>query len=129
MEFVLELIAEFFGELLLQLLGEFFGDAVKVTWYKLRGRDHELSATQEASWSVVTGVAVGLVTVWLVPQLALRLPWLQMLNVLVAPLLAGLLVERVRAWREKRLSFSLPVAGFAALFGFAFAAARWLFGQ
>ncbi|MEO7886295.1 MAG: hypothetical protein ABI893_06205 [Polaromonas sp.] len=129
MEFLLELLFEFFGELFLQLFGEMFGGAFKAAWYKLRGRDHELTPWQEAAWSVITGIATGVLTVLVVPHLVIRLHWLQILNLLLAPLVAGLLVERVRAWRESRRVFSGKVAGYAALFGFAFAVTRWLFGQ
>jgi len=129
MEFLLELLFEFFGELFLQLFGELFGGIFKAGWYKLRGRDRELTPAQEAAWSIVTGIAAGLLTVLVVPHLAIRLHWLQILNLLLAPLLAGLLVERARAWRESRREFSAEVAGYAGLFGFAFALTRWLFGQ
>jgi len=129
MEFLLELLFEFFGELFLQLFGEMFGGAFKAAWYKLRGRDHELTAAQETAWSVVTGIAAGILTVLVVPHLAIRLHWLQILNLLLAPVVAGLLVERLRAWRESRREFSVEVAGYAALFGFAFALTRWLFGS
>jgi hypothetical protein len=106
-----------------------FAGVFKAAWYKLRGRDHELTAVQEAAWSVMTGIAAGVLTVLLVPHLAIRLHWLQILNLLLAPLVAGFLVERVRAWRESRREFSREVAGYAALFGFAFALTRWFFGQ
>jgi len=129
MEFVLQLIFEFFGELLLQLFGEMVGGAFKAAWYKLRGRGHELTAAQECSWSAMTGIAAGLLTVLVVPHLAIRLHWLQILNLLLAPLAAGLLVERLRAWRESRREFSVGIAAYAVLFGFAFALTRWLFGH
>ena len=53
MEFLLELLFEFFGELFLQLLGEMFGGAFKAAWYKLRGRDHapRASGTLEAHYA------------------------------------------------------------------------------
>jgi hypothetical protein len=38
-------------------------------------------------------------------------------------------VERVRALRESRRTFSLPVFAYAALFGLAFALTRWLLGH
>ena len=59
----------------------------------------------------------------------MRQPWLQGLNLLLAPLAAGLLVERIRAWREKRSRFSAASFGYAALFGFVFALTRYLFGR
>ena len=71
----------------------------------------------------------GAITVWLFPVLAIRLHWLQLLNLLVAPVAAGFLVERVRAWQDSRREFSAPVFAYAALFGFTFALTRWTFGH
>ncbi len=73
--------------------------------------------------------SISLVTVWLFPVLAIRVPWLQVLNLLLAPVVAGLLVERVRAWRESRRQFSTPIFAYAALFGLMFALTRWLLGR
>lgn len=129
LEFLFELVFEFFGEFILQLLGELLGGAFKAGWYRLRGRDREITPVHEAGWSVVTGAAAAALTLFFFPHLALRLPWLQLLNVVLAPVAAGLLVERLRAWREGRKGFSFPVFGYAALFGLAFAFTRWVFGQ
>lgn len=128
-EVFFELVFEFFGELLLQLLFELFGSAFKTGWHKLRGRDQAISTAQETIWSVLTGIVAGAVTVLLFPVLAIRLPWLQVLNLALAPLVAGLLVERVRAWRASRREFNWPVFAYAALFGLLFVLTRWLFGR
>ena len=129
LEALLELVFEFFGELILQLAAEWIGGLFKAGWYKLRSRNRELSPPLEAAWSLSTGVAAGVLTLLVVPQLAIRQPWLQILNLVLAPVAAGLVVERARAWRESRRSFSGPVFAYAALFGFAFALTRWLFGR
>ena len=129
LEALLEVVFEFVGELLLQLLGELIGSVFKVTWFKLRHRDSELSAPAEALWSVITGLLAGIVTLALFPELALRQPWQRLLNLVLAPLAAGLLVERIRAWREGRRGFNGPGFAYAALFGFVFALTRYLFGQ
>ena len=129
LEFLFELLFEFFGEFILQLVFELFGGAFKAGWYKLTGRDKPTTVMQETGWAVITGCVAGAVTLWLFPVLAIRVYWLQILNLLVAPVAAGLLVERLRAYRESRSSFSLPVFAYAALFGVAFASTRWLFGH
>ena len=129
LEALFELLFEFFGELLLQLLFELLGEAFKTGWYKLTQRDKPSTVRQEVMWSLLTGCVAGGVTVFLFPMLTLRLPWLQMLNLVLAPIVAGLLVERVRAWRESRRAFSISVFAYAALFGFAFALTRWTFGH
>ena len=129
LEVLFELLFEFFGEFILQLVFELFGGAFKAGWYKLTGRDKPTTVMQETGWAVVTGLVAGALTVWLFPRLAIRLHWLQILNLVLAPVAAGLLVERARAWRESRRTFSLPVFAYAALFGLAFALTRWLFGH
>lgn len=129
LELLFELIFEFFGELLLQLVAELFGDGLKFGWRRLRGQQGQSSRTREAAWALFAGAVAGALATWLFPVLAIRLPWLQMLNLVLAPLAAGLAVERVRAWRESRAAFSWPIFCYAALFGAAFALTRWLMGH
>ena len=94
LEALFELLFEFFGEFILQLVFELFGGAFKAGWYKVTGRDKPTTVIQETGWAVITGCVAGAVTVWLFPMLAIRLPWLQILNLLLAPVAAGVLVER-----------------------------------
>lgn len=129
LEVLFELFFEFFGELVLQLGFEFLGEAFKTGWQKLTGRDKNSTPRREIIWALFAGAVCGLLTLLLFPALAIRVPMLQMLNVLAAPVLAGLLVERVRSWRESRREFSQAVFGYAALFGLAFALTRWLLGR
>ncbi len=129
LEFLLELVFEFFGELILQLVAEMLGGAVKAGWSKLSSRSRDLSPARETAWALATGVAAGVGTLLIVPQLAIRVPWLQVLNLVFAPVAAGLLVERLRAWRESRREFRKPVFAYAALFGLAFAVTRWIGGR
>lgn len=119
---------EFLAELALQLGGEWVGNIFHIGWLKATGRERKVAPAQEAAWSLVTGVATALITLLFFPHLALRSPGLQLLNLLLAPIAAGLLVERWRAWRESRRAFSVPVFGYAALFGAAFALTRFLIG-
>ena len=129
LEFVFELLFEFFGEFILQLFGELVGGAFKAGWLRLRGRESELTPMHEAGWALATGALAAGATLLIFPHLALRQPWLQGLNLLLAPVVAGLLVERLRAWRERRSGFRGAVFGYAALFGIAFAGTRWIFGR
>lgn len=128
-EALLEVVITFFGEFLLQLLTEWIGAGFRSGWYRLRGRPEDDSVWREVTWSLFGGVAAGAVTLVLFPALAIRSPALQMLNLLLAPVAAGLLVERVRAWREHRPEFRFGVFAYAALFGLAFALTRYLFGH
>ena len=129
LEALLELVITFFGELLLQLLTEWIGAGFRAGWYKLRGRPGDTTVLREAAWSVLGGAVAGAVTLVFFPSLVIRSPALQMLNLVLAPLAAGLLVERVRAWRESRPAFRFPVFAYAALFGLTFALVRFLFAH
>jgi len=129
LEVLFELLFEFFGEFILQVLFELLGDAFKAGYTRLAHLDKPRTRTQEVLWAILTGCFAGAITVWLFPVLAIRLNWLQLLNLLVAPVVAGFLVERVRAWQDSRRAFSAPVFAYAALFGFTFALTRWVFGH
>lgn len=130
LEFLFELVFEFLGELVLQLGAEWLGAGFRAGWQKLTGRSRDTSAAQEVAWSLLTGAVAGAVTLALFPHLMIAQRWLQGLNLVLAPVAAGFLVERVRAWREGRgLSSAVrwPVFAYAALFGLAFAVTRWMF--
>lgn len=132
LEFLFELVFEFVGELVLQLGAEWIGAGVRAGWRKLTGRGRDTTAAQEVAWSLLTGVIAGAITLALFPHLMIPQRWLQGLNLLLAPLAAGFLVERARAWREGRglgSAVRWPVFGYAALFGLAFAVTRWLFAR
>ena len=89
------------------------------------------SPLREIAWSVGMGAVCGLITVWFFPVMVIRDPSIRMINLVVSPLLAGFLVERVRAVREAKggpaRSPDLSVMGYAAVFGFVFALMRFLF--
>jgi cytochrome bd-type quinol oxidase subunit 2 len=129
LEALFELLFELFGQLILQLIAEALGGLFKTAWEKLRQRDKESSPAREVLWSLGTGAVAGGITVAFFPVLVLRQPWLQLLNLVAAPLVAGLLVERTRAWRESRLAFSGAVFSYAALFGLAFAGTRYVLAR
>jgi len=120
---------EFLAELALQLGSEWIGNIFHIGWLKATGRERKLAPTQEAAWSVVMGIVTAAITLFIFPHLALRSSALQVLNLVFAPLAAGLLVERWRAWREHRRAFSGAVFGYAALFGVVFALTRYIFGR
>jgi hypothetical protein len=129
LEALLELLFELFGQVILQLIAEAFGGLFKTGWEKLRGRDQDSSPTREVIWSLGMGAIAGAITVAVFPVLVLHKPWMQWANLAASPLLAGLLVERTRAWRESRREFSGAVFAYAALFGLAFAGTRFVLAR
>jgi hypothetical protein len=134
LEFLFELAFEFFGELILQLGFEWLSLGTRAGLAKVSGKSRprlgDSTFVREATWSIVTGGIAGAITLALFPRLLIVSHTLQMLNVLLAPVAAGLLVERVRSLREGRGfqgEFHFPVFGYAALFGLTFAITRYLF--
>jgi hypothetical protein len=134
LEFLFELVFEFLGELILQLGFEWLSNGTRAGWSKATGRGTsrigDSTVWRETGWSILTGVIAGAITLALFPHLLIVQKSLQMLNLLVAPIAAGLLVERLRAFREGRglhAPFQPPVFAYAALFGLAFALTRWMF--
>jgi hypothetical protein len=136
LESLFELVFEFFGELILQLGFEWLSNGTRAGWSKATGRAStrigESTVLREIGWSVLTGAVAGAITLALFPHLMIRGHWLQVLNLIAAPVAAGLFVERVRAVRDGRglqSGFVFPVFAYAALFGLAFAFTRLMFAN
>jgi hypothetical protein len=127
-EVIFEILFEFAGELILNLvaglLGEVFEAGVRRRVHKPQG----LSPLAECAMALVLGGAAALVTLWLLPSLAVRGSTLQMLNLLGTPLVAATVGERVRAWRAGSWAFQGSVWLYAWLFASAFCGMRYLFG-
>jgi hypothetical protein len=120
---------EFLAELVLQLGSEGAGSFFQIAWLKMTGRERKVSTTSEWVWTFCTGLITGLLTLLIFPELTLRQPWMQIANLIAAPLVAGLLIERYRAWRESRGVFHWEVFGHAAVFGLVFALTRFVFAH
>lgn len=128
---VLGWIFQFLGELLLQVLfeaiAELFGHAVKEPFRRPRPVRPWLAAMGY----LIFGAAAGGFTVWLVPELFIKAQWLRTANLLLTPVVAGLVMEAIGSWRERRDKEVLRLESFAYGFCFAFAMAvvRYAFGK
>ena len=132
-EIVLQILGwlfELFGELLLQMLfealAEAFGHALRLP---LRGRQ-PVRPWLAAIGYVLFGAAAGGLTLWLVPELYIKTPGLRLANLLITPVLAGLVMEAIGTWRERRDKEVLRLESFAYgyLFALAMATVRYAFG-
>ena len=137
---------EIIGELLLQILGwifqilcelalqvvfeamvELFGHAVKEPFRRPRPVHPWLAAVGY----LIFGAAAGGLTNWLVPVLFIKVQWLQVANLVLTPLAAGLIMQAIGSWRKHREKEVLRLESFTYGFCFAFAMAvvRYAFGK
>lgn len=118
MEFVFEVLLQFLGEMLLQITVEllvelgFRGLAATVQ----QPKHPVLSIIGFSIWGAIGG---GL-SLLIFPRLALRDPALRMANVLITPLIAGLVMALVGQARLKRGQILVRMDRFGYAFTFAF---------
>lgn len=128
---VLGWVFQFLGELVLQVvfeaIAELFGHAVKEPFRCPRPVRPWLAA----SGYLIFGAAAGGLTVWLIPDLFIKAGWLRVANLVLTPLAAGLIMEAIGSWRERREKEVLRLESFTYGFCFAFAmaAVRYAFGN
>lgn len=72
----------------------------------------------------IFGAIVGAISLWLLPALFISVEWLRIVNLMATPLVAGLMMERLGAWREKKDQETIRLDTFA--YGFIFALAMAL---
>lgn len=138
MEIVFEVILQVFGwivqvlgELLLQLvmeaIAELFGHSVKEPFRRPEPPRPWLAAIGY----LIFGALAGGLSLWLLPSLFIETGWLRIANLLVTPILAGLLMEAIGSWRRKNEKEVIRLESFAYGFCFAFSMAlvRYTFGQ
>lgn len=138
MEIIVELllqffgaILQFFGELLVQMVleavAEVFGHRVR----RSLGRPRPVPPALAATGYLVLGALAGSLSLWLLPTLFIEAQWLRLLNLLLTPLAAGLIMERIGAWRRARDKDVIRIETFAYgfLFALAMAVVRFVWGQ
>ena len=113
-------VFELLGELLLQAFGELIGRSITEPFRRPKPVHPALAALGYA----IFGALAGGISLWLLPSLFIAADWLRALNLVVTPLSAGLMMERLGAWREKRNQATIRLDTFA--YGFVFALAMAL---
>lgn len=100
-----------------EAIAELFGHAVKAPFRRSRPVHPLLAAIGYLTF----GAAAGGITVWLFPVLFIKAQWLQIANLLLTPVAAGLIMDAIGSWREGREKDVLRLESFA--YGFCFALA------
>jgi hypothetical protein len=75
------------------------------------------------------GVFAGLLSVWVFPHHFVRTEWLQILNVVIIPVFAGMLMEAIGKWRVRHDQEIIAFEGFICgyFFALALAVVRFMF--
>jgi len=121
MEFIFELLFEFFGELLLQIVFELLAE---LGWRGVsapfRKSAHPLVA---GIGYAVFGAIAGALSLWWFPNLFITSHAGRIANVIVTPVLSGLAMAALGAWRRRRDQQTILLDRFAYAFIFAMAMA------
>ena len=121
MEFIFELLFEIFGELLLQLALELLAElGLRAIGKRDAQPLHPL--TGGAGYALLGAIAGGL-SLWWFPQLFIASHAGRIANVIVTPLLSGLAMALLGAWRRRRDQRTVLIDRFAYAFIFAMAMA------
>ena len=112
-------VFELLGELLLQAFGELIAELIGRSITEPFRRPKPVHPVLATLGYAIFGALAGGISLWLLPSLFIAADWLRALNLAVTPLAAGLMMERLGAWREKRNEATIRLDTFA--YGFVFA--------
>ena len=119
LEFILELLFEFFGEVLLQILFEALAEAGLQFVRNARDRNAETSRWRAALGYALLGAIVGGISLAVFPHSIMRTTNGRIVTLLLAPVASGLAMSIIGAWRQKRGQQVLGIDRFA--YGYLFA--------
>ncbi len=128
MDLLLELLFEFFGELLLQVLAEaLFELGLHSLASPIKRRPNPYLAT---IGYVLFGALAGALSLWIFPSLFIASHAGRIVNVIVTPLIAGAAIAAIGAWRRRREQQLVLLDRFAYgyLFALVMALVRLRFG-
>lgn len=124
---LVQLIAELFVQMLGQALGELLGHGVQQVFR----RPEPTSPFLAAIGYVALGAVLGGISLLVVPELYIKAAWLRALNVIVTPVIAGLIMGAIGAWRRRhdREVIRLESFAYGALFAFSTTMVRAIWGN
>ena len=128
---ILVWILQFFGELLLQIILEILAGMIGHGVKNPLSRLPPIPPWLAAVGYLMLGALAGALSLWLAPDVFIKAPWLRVMNLLLAPIAAGLIMGSIGSWRDKNDKDVVRIESFSYGFCFAFAMAlvRFIWGH
>ena len=124
-------IVQFLGELLLQIFGELIVELIGRSVKEPFRRPKPIHPWLAAIGYGIFGAIAGAFSLWMLPSLFISTEWLRIANLVISPLLAGLMMERLGAWRrlknQETIRLDTFVCGF--IFALSMALVRFAWGH
>ncbi|WHO37218.1 hypothetical protein PMI04_011605 [Sphingobium sp. AP49] len=129
MEFIFEIVLQFLGEILLQMVVELL---VELGFHSLadtakKPKNPVLSTIGFVLW----GSMAGGLSLWIFPHSSISNPRLRALNLVIAPIVAGILMTLIGRFRDRRGQdlVSLDRFGYAFVFALSMSLVRFLWAS
>jgi hypothetical protein len=120
---VLWWLIEFLCELLLQAFGEIIAEQIGRTLVEPFRRRKPIHPWLAAIVYCSFGAIAGAISLWLLPTLFISTHWLRIVNLVLTPVISGLVMARLGTWRRGRDEKTIRLDTFAYGFLFAFSMA------
>jgi len=124
-------IAQFLGELLLQVFGELIAELIGRSVKEPFRRPKPIHPWLAAIGYGIFGAIAGTISLWVLPSLFISAEWLRIVNLIATPLVAGLIMGRLGAWREMKdqETIRLDTFSYGFLFALSMALVRFSWGH
>jgi hypothetical protein len=124
-------IVQVLGEMLLQFIGEAIAELIGHSIKEPFRRPKPVHPWLAATGYFIFGAVAGSVSLWLLPNHFIDANWLRLANLLLTPIVSGLVMAKIGSWRLKQEKEVIRLETFTYGFCFAFSMAlvRYAFGK
>lgn len=128
---ILGWLLQLVGEIILQVIGEAIAELIGHSVREPFRRPKPIHPWLAAIGYAIFGALAGALSLWLMPSLFIEAQWLRVTNVIITPVLAGILMAWVGAWRRKHDKEVIRLDSFAYgwCFALAMALVRFVWGH
>ena len=133
-EIVMQIIGwlfELFGELIIQLIGEAIAEIIGHSIKEPFRRTGPVRPWLAMLGYSIFGILAGAVSLWIQPELFIKAGWLRTANLILTPVISGLMMAWIGNWRRNHQWEVIRLESFA--YGFCFACSmaliRYFFGK
>ena len=121
---ILGWLLQLIGEIILQVIGETIAELIGHSVREPFRRPTPIHPWLAAISYAIFGALAGVLSLWLLPSLFIKVHWLRVINVIITPILAGIIMAWFGTWRRKHEKEVIRLDSFA--YGWCFAIAMAL---